>query len=226
MVQRRQIRSFAQVRDDLGCNLSQDELLAALTAPDAHVANTAFSGLELADVAADGTVFENVVFRSCTFERVNLSNCTFTDVLFSGCRFVRCDLGRSWLNRVDFRSCSAPGLSFLKGRLSGVSLVDSQLAYADFSETTVDQLAASETKLSEASFHATRLRRLALERCDLSRATFFRTSLSGVDLSACDISGLRVSSDLRELRGAVIDPDQGAELIGLLGIKIKEDEWR
>ena len=226
MVQRRQIRSFAQVRDDLGCNLSQDELLAALTAPDAHVANTAFSGLELADVAADGTVFENVVFRGCTFERVNLSNCTFTDALFSGCRFVRCDMGRSWLNRVDFRSCSAPGLSFLKGRLSGVSLVDSQLAYADFSETTVDQLAASETKLSEASFHVTRLRRLVLERCDLSRATFFRTSLSGVDLSACDISGLRVSSDLRELRGAVIDPDQAAELIGFLGIKIKEDEWR
>ena len=226
MARLRQVRRFSQVRDDLGCNLSQDELLAALTAPDAHVANTAFSGLELADVAADGTVFENVVFRSCTFERVNLSNCTFTDVLFSGCRFVRCDLGRSWLNRVDFRSCSAPGLSFLKGRLSGVSLVDSQLAYADFSETTVDQLAASETKLSEASFHATRLRRLALERCDLSRATFFRTSLSGVDLSACDISGLRVSSDLRELRGAVIDPDQAAELIGLLGIKIKEDEWR
>ena len=215
MVQRRQARRFAQVRDDLGCNLSQDGLLVALTTPDAHVANTAFTGLELADVAADGTVFENVVFRSCTF----------TDVLFSGCRFVRCDLGRSWLNRVDFRSCSAPGLSFLKGRLTGVSLVDSQLAYADLSETTVDQLVASETKLSEASFHATKLRHLALDRCDLSRATFFRTSLSGVDLSSCDISGLRVSSDLRELRGAVIDPDQAAELMGLLGIKIKEEAW-
>ena len=225
MVQRRQVRRFAQARDDLGCNLSQDELLAALTAPDAHVANTVFTGLELADVAADGTVFENVVFRGCAFERVNLSNCTFTDVLFLGCRFVRCDLGRSWLNRVDFRSCSAPGLSFLKGRLTGVSLVDSQLAYADLSETTVDQLVASETKLSEASFHATKLRHLALDRCDLSRATFFRTSLSGVDLSSCDISGLRVSSALRELRGAVIDPDQAAELMGLLGIKIKEEAW-
>lgn len=225
MVQRRQARRFAQVRDDLGCNLSQDEFLAALMTPDAHVSNTAFTGLELADVAADGTVFENVAFRSCTFERVNLSNCTFTDVLFSGCRFVRCDLGRSWLNRVDFRSCSAPVLSFLKSRLTGVSLVDSQLAYADLSETTVDQLVASETKLSEASFHATKLRHLALDRCDLSRATFFRTSLSGVDLSTCDISGLRVSSDLRELRGAVIDPDQAAELMGLLGIKIKEEAW-
>ena len=96
----------------------------------------------------------------------------------------------------------------------------------DLSEASVDQLAASEAKLSEASFHAARLRRLALDRCDLSRATFFRTSLSGVDLSTCDIAGLRVSSDLRELRGAVIDPDQAAELMGLLGIKIKEDEWR
>ena len=64
-----------------------------------------------------------------------------------------------------------------------------------------------------------------MDRCDLSRTTFFRTSLSGVDLSACDISGLRVSSDLRELRGAVIDPDQAAELMGLLGIKIKEEAW-
>ena len=46
-----------------------------------------------------------------------------------------------------------------------------------------------------------------------------------MDLSTCDISGLRVSSDLRELRGAVIDPDQAAELMGLLGIRIKEEAW-
>ena len=208
----RQAGRFAQVRDDLGCHLGKGELLAALSAPDAHVTNTAFSDLELAGASADGTVFENVVFRGCAFERVNLSNCTFTDVLFSGCRLVRCDMGRSWLNRVDFRSCSAPGLSFLKS----------------LSEATVEQLVASETKLTEASFHATRLRRVSLRSCDLTRSTFFRTSLSGVDLSTCDISGLRVSSDLRELRGAVIDPEQAAELIGLLGIKIKEedDTWR
>ena len=112
----RQAGRFAQVRDDLGCHLGKGELLAALSAPDAHVTNTAFSDLELAGASADGTVFENVVFRGCAFERVNLSNCTFTDVLFSGCRLVRCDMGRSWLNRVDFRSCSAPGLSFLKSR--------------------------------------------------------------------------------------------------------------
>ena len=117
-------RGFAQVTPNLGENLSQEGLLARLAEPDARVFGSAFSGLELSEVAACGTAFENAVFRGCSFESVSLANCTFSDVLFSGCRFVSCDLGRSWLNRCDFRSCSAPGTSFLKGRLTGVSLED------------------------------------------------------------------------------------------------------
>ena len=57
MPRSRQPKRLAQVRDDLGCHMSQKELLAALAAPDAHVQNTSFSSLELADVAANGTVF-------------------------------------------------------------------------------------------------------------------------------------------------------------------------
>ena len=221
----RKLKRFSQVRDDLGCHMSREELLAALAAPDAHVTNTAFSGLELSGVSANGTVFENVIFRGCTFDGVSLANCTFTDVLFSGCRFIRCDMGKSWLNRCDFRSCSAPGLTFLKGRLTGVTMADCQIAYCDFSEATVEHLAAVETNLMEANVYSTRLRHVALDRCDLTRATVFRASLSGMDLSTCEIAGIRVSSDLHELRGAVISPDQAAELMGLLGIKIKEEEW-
>lgn len=220
-----QLRRLAQVRDDLGCHMSQEELLAALAAPDSHVKNTSFSGIELADVAANGTVFEGVVFRGCIFDAVNLSNCTFTDVLFSGCRFIRCDMGKSWLNRCDFCSCSAPGLTFLKGRLTGVSMVDTQMSYVDFSEATVEHLAASKTNLSEANIYSTRLRHVALNQCDLTRATVFRSSLSGIDLSTCEIAGIRVSSDLRELRGAIVSEEQAPELVSLLGITIKEEEW-
>ena len=70
----RQPRRCSQVRDDLGEHMSADELLERLAADDAHVSNTAFSGLELDDVAANGTVFENVIFRSCQLDGVNLSN--------------------------------------------------------------------------------------------------------------------------------------------------------
>ena len=82
-------KGFAQVRDDLGEHMTKGELVERMAADDAHVSNTAFSGLELADVAANGTVFENVIFRGCQFDAVDLSGCTFTDVLFSGCRFRR-----------------------------------------------------------------------------------------------------------------------------------------
>lgn len=222
----RQVRRVAQVRDDLGCHMSQEELLAALAEPDSHVQNTSFSGLELEDIAANGTVFEGVVFRGCSFDGADLSNCTFTDVLFSGCRFTRCDMGRSWLNRCDFRSCSAPGITFLKGRLTGVTVVDCQFSYCDFSEATVERLIASETNLMEASIYSTRLRHVALDRCNLTRTTVFRASLSGMDLSMCDISGIRVSSDLHELRGAIVSEEQAAQLVGLLGIVVKEDEWQ
>ena len=46
-----------------------------------------------------------------------------------------------------------------------------------------------------------------------------------MDLSTCEISGIRVSSDLRELRGAVVSAEQAVQLAALLGIKIKEEEW-
>ena len=134
-------------------------------------------------------------------------------------------MGRSWLNRCDFRSCSAPGLGFLKSRLTGVSIADSQFGYCDLSEATVEHLTASETNLSEANVYSARLRHVALDRCDLTRATVFRSGLAGMDLSTCEIAGLRVSADLRELRGATVSADQAAQLIGLLGINVKEDEW-
>ena len=218
-------KGFAQVRADVGEHMGRTDLLAALAAPDARVQNTSFSALELADVLANGTGFEGVVFRGCAFESVDLSNCTFTDVLFSGCRFVRCDMGRSWLNRCDFRSCSAPGLSLAKARLTGVLFEDCQLGYCDLSDVTAERLRAHETNLTEASVFSSRLRRVELDRCDLARVTVFKTSLSGIDLSSCDLTGIRVSSDLRELRGAIVSPEQAVQLAGLIGVKVKEDDW-
>jgi hypothetical protein len=54
--------------------------------------------------------------------------------------------------------------------------------------------------------------------------TVLRTSLAGIDLSSCDISGLRVSDTFRELRGAVVSSEQAAQLAGLLGVQVKQDE--
>lgn len=220
----RQARGFARVAPEVGEHMDLEVLLAKMAEGDDLVRGTALVGAEISDVSARGTSFESVVFRGCVFEGVDLSNCTFTDVLFSGCRLMRCKMERAWLNRVDFRSCSAPGMSFLKGRLTGVSMVDSQFSYCDFSEASVSSLRASSTSLVESNVYSTRLSRVELDGCDLTRSTVFRASLAGVDLSTCDITGIRVSSDFHELRGAIVGEEQAVQLATLLGIRIKEEE--
>lgn len=134
-------------------------------------------------------------------------------------------MARSWLNRVDFRSCSAPGMSFGKGRLTGVLMADSQFDYCDFSEVSVSHLRVGATSLSELNLYLTKLSHVELDDCDLTRATVYRSSLSGIDLSTCDISGIRVSGDFRDLRGAVVSAPQAVQLAGLLGVTVKEEEW-
>lgn len=213
---------FARVGADVGRHVPADELRARLAAGDALVAMTAFEGVQLSGDAG-GATFERVVFRDCSFDSMDLSRCTFTDVAFEGCRFVRCDMGRSWLHRVDFRSCSAPGLSLREGRLTDVSFDGCQLRYADLSETSVERLVARDAALAESAWHSTRLRRFAPDRCDLSRAEFFRTPLRGVDLTTCDISGIVVSSDWHELRGARVSPEQAVGLAELLGVVVEAE---
>ncbi len=214
---------FSQVKEHIGQHVTRDELLRLLGEGDATISMTAFEGLELADVRANGATFDQVIFRSCQFEGVDFSNCSLADVRFVGCRFIACTMERSWLNRCDFEGCSAPGLSFQKGRLTSVCFDESQLRYADFSEAAARVLAARKTSLAESAWHSARLKHVLLDGCDLSRADMFGTSLAGIDLSTCDISGIVVSSTFHELRGCTVSPTQAAELVTLLGVRVSDE---
>ena len=128
---------FARVNEKIGQHIDAEGLERLFSAGDALVALSSFEGLELDGVSAGGATFEQVVFRSCSFDRVDFSRSSLTDAVFVGCRFLQCKMERCWLNRCDFRSCSAPGISFQKSRLTSVSFTDSQLRYADFSESVM-----------------------------------------------------------------------------------------
>lgn len=219
----KRLRGYAQVNKNIGCHMSEDELVSALSASCPAIAMTGFHGLELTGLDAQDATFNQIVFRDCIFDGVDFSRSGFTDVVFEGCRFLSCSMEACWLNRVDFRSCSAPGISFAKGRFTGVAMEDAQVRYANFSEVNIKGLRVRSCSLAESAWRATRLSGASFDRCDLSRAEFARTPLAGIDFSSCDIAGIIVSSDFRELRGCIIAPEQAAELIGLLGVRIRED---
>lgn len=213
-------RGFAHVPEALGSHMDSEELLDRFAEGEAVVSNTAFAGLELAYDDAREATFETVVFRSCVFDGVDFSGCTLRDVRFSGCRFVRCTMDRAWLDHVDFRDCSAPGLSLMKARLASVALLESDLSYANLSETKIDRLRVRGGRLVEAALQRSRLRSIELEGCDLTRLDVFGTSLSGVDVSTCTFAAPVLSANRSELRGLTVSPEQAISLAELLGVTV------
>lgn len=219
----RAFKGFAGVSDAIGAHMDADDLRDAMAEGDGLVANTGFSDLELVWEDAGAATFDTVTFHGCLFEGVDFTGCTFRDVRFTGCRFIRCTLDRTWLNRVDFADCSAPGLSLLQARLASVSMTSSDLSYANLSETSIDRLRADRTRFTEAALQRARLKRVEFDGCDLTRLDVFGTPLSGIDVSSCDFAVPVLSADFRELRGCTVSPEQALALAELLGVHIAED---
>jgi uncharacterized protein YjbI with pentapeptide repeats len=99
------------------------------------------------------------------------------------------------------------------------------LRYANLGEVTMEGVALVRCDLREAFVNEVKLRkRTRLDHCSLVRADLFRTMLKGVDLSTCDIAGIAVSDTRQELRGAIICAEQAVDVVGMLGLRVKEYE--
>ena len=72
-----------------------------------------------------------------------------------------------------------------------------------------------------ANLSGIRWKNLSLGEVDLSEVTVAGTSLRGLDLRRCRLEGLTAGDNLRELRGAIVDSFQAAELAHLLGLDIR-----
>lgn len=203
--------------------MGSDELVAVFSEGDGYTSHALVEDVELAYECANGATFEHMVFRDCLFEQVDFRDCTFRDVRFECCRLIGCTMDKAWLNRVDLRDCSAPGLSLLQARLAQVSVGASDLSYANLSETSIDHLTARDCKLREAAMQRAKLKHVRLEETDLTRIDVFGTSLSGIDVSTCAFSAPVLSGDYRELRGAQVSAEQAMDIALLLGVRIAEE---
>lgn len=193
--------------------MGDDELLAVFSEGDGYASSVLVDDVELAYECANGATFEGSVFRDCLFEQVDFGDCTFRDVRFEQCRFIGCTMDKGWLNRVDLRDCSAPGLSLLQARLSQVSAAACDLSFANISETSIDHMALRDCRMREAAFQRAKLRHVSLADCDLTR----------IDVSTCLFQAPVLSGDHRELRGLVVSPEQALSLATLLGVRIAEE---
>ena len=220
MSQRKAGSGFAAMAYEPTEPMSYYEVLDIFSEGDGLVEGTLVDGIAFGSEDANGTDFKRCVFRNCLFESTHLVDSTFHDVRFEGCRFINSAMDKTWLNRVDFADCSAPGLSLVQARLAGVSMRGCGLSYANLSAASVERPRLTGTRLREAALQRARLKHVVLKGCDLTHLDVFGTRLAGIDLSSCVFQAPVLSSNLHELRGALISPEQEIDLAALLGVEV------
>ena len=96
--------------------------------------------------------------------------------------------------------------------------------YANFDFSKLEHIHFSDSQLNGSFLTQCRCKAVEWSRVSLENASFFKTVMKGMDLTDSTIHGLQLSDDCTEIRGAVVDVYQAAELAKYLGVVIKTDE--
>lgn len=192
--------------------MGEEQSLTAVRLSDEQAENKSFFKNEIRQ-----SVFENCRLESCDFE-----SAAFFDVEFIECSLRNSDFRGAYFERCRFTSCKCAGAAFAEAVVKETAFRQCDLRYALWDRARLTAVTCDTCDWSEASLSELRLKKWRVEQCRFIKNNFFKTPLAGVDFSSCELSGLTVSSPPVELRGAVVAPEQAAELVGLLGVRVKK----
>ena len=103
-----------------------------------------------------------------------------------------------------------------------MTFADSQLRYAAFDRSKLQNVSISNSNLNDTSFAECQLKNLDLNETEFLQSNFFHTPLKRIDFTRCRLEGICVSGGLQELGGVIVTPFQAAELAKLLGVIVKD----
>ena len=170
-------------------------------------------------------------FERCRFYDADAqSSCDFSYAVLRNCKFESCDLTTALCTRtrafgIELRRCQASGIDFSTadftlsaGAFATATFLDCNLAYADFSQTTLTGAVFTGSRLSHSVWHNASLNDANLSGCELDNI-----EARGLDLRGADLRDARFNRlDPREidLTGVKMFAEQGLEVLRTLGIEI------
>ena len=166
--------------------------------------------------------FENVLFENCTFHRLDLKYSFYTNVHFKKCSFIGCDFSSSYFRQCKMENSQFKNSTFSQCSFSDLEVADTAMRYANLTQSKFKVCNMVKSDLSESFFAQCSLEHFTVDNCNFTSAEFFKTKLSGIDFTTSNILGISVSEDYAELKGMIVDLYQGAELVKLLGVVVKE----
>ncbi len=184
------------------------------------VRELSFSGAAAAEQSFPLLQAAQCVFTNCSFQGCSFMQGSFTDVVFKSCDLSNCDFSDSFFNRCRFESCKGLGAKFAGSTVKNLLVSGCAMDFANFDSCRLERVRVSDSRMKSAVFSQCRVKEVAWDRAGLW-GQLFKTPLRGMDFTTCEIGGLVLSDGCEELRGAVVDLYQAAELAKRLGLVIK-----
>ncbi len=158
----------------------------------------------------DGIIFDEVNIKFGTLENVEFINCDLSNLSFIDTHIFR----------VSFKNCKLFGINFIDTTLDNIIIEDSMCSMANLTCVKINNSKISDSNFKSSSINNNELKNLILDRVNFSNSDFINTKLKNMDLSSCNIEEINI--DLNCIKDAIISLEQTMDLIGLLGVKIKE----
>lgn len=166
--------------------------------------------VEIKKCRFDGIIFDEVNVRFGSIEDVefvnsDLSNFTFVD---------------TYISKVKFKNCKLFGMHFIDSTFDNINIEECMCNIINFTNVRINNSRICESSFKSSNIDNCEFKKITLEKVDFSNSEFRDTSLKNIDLSSCNIE--KINIDLKNIKGAIINLEQTMDLIGLLGVKIKE----
>ena len=158
-------------------------------------------------------------FLGCRFVGSKMQRNYFSDVIFENCDLSNVDWREANFFRVLFQNCKMVGANFAELSAHHVECRQGNLQYANLNDGIFQEVSWIDSSLKQVGFCNCHLKKTTFTNCSLAESELLATSLQDIDLRSCDIQGIQLSGP--ELRGAIVDVFQAADLARFLGLVVK-----
>ncbi|MCC8155551.1 MAG: pentapeptide repeat-containing protein, partial [Tannerellaceae bacterium] len=172
---------------------------------------------------------DSLSFSSCKFEKWTFMArpcrmARFIDIIFKNCDFSLADLGGSSFIRVEFTDCKLSGTNLSEGTFNQVLFNNCHGKYSLFNNDKFTGTSFSSCDLQGVVLDECKLHSIYFDACNLSEAEFYYTPLKGVDFRTSVIDRIRLNGP--ELKGAIVNSFQAADLARILGVIIEDQSLK
>lgn len=193
---------------------------------EAHYADEAFKGEQLAQAHIDSAEFHDCVFSRCRLVEAVLHRCRFV-----GCTFQRCDLSLAQVPETAFFStrfehCSLVGIDWTQSAWGSVGLGDpldffeSAISHSTFIGLALQGIQIKDCVAHDVDFREADLARADFSGTDLAESLFLQTNLAQADLSRA--RNYRIDPAQNVLSGARFSLPEAMSLLYAMDIVLDE----